>query len=83
MVAASVGGIQDQIVDGRDGLLVDDPEDEGAALARSPGCSLIRSWPTPGGRAHDRVLDDFLGDRHLEQYVDLFAGLVAVGRESS
>ena len=30
-----------------------------------------------GLAAHARVLDEFLGDRHLDQYVDLFAGLVA------
>jgi trehalose synthase len=30
-----------------------------------------------GSAAHARVLDEFLGDRHLEQYVALFSRLVA------
>ena len=41
------------------------------------------SLPDPGlaGRlgaaAHARVLAEYLGDRHLEQYVDLFSRLVS------
>jgi trehalose synthase len=30
-----------------------------------------------GSTAHLRVLEEFLGDRHLEQYVDLFSHLVS------
>ena len=74
MVASDVGGIQDQITDGRDGLLVDDPYDiEGFAGL------LVRVLADPelaerlGIAAHARVLAEFLGDRHLEQYVDLFS----------
>jgi trehalose synthase len=79
VVATRVGGIQDQIVDGRDGLLIDDPADE-AALARA----LARLLADPllaerlGAAAHQRVLEEFLGDRHLEQYAALFASLVDV-----
>ncbi len=77
VVASRLGGIQDQITDGRDGLLVEDPYDLdefAGVLRRAPrGC-----WP--GGRlgaaAHARVLAEFLGDRHLEQYVDLFSDMV-------
>ena len=32
-----------------------------------------------GAAAHRRVLDEFLGDRHLEQYGALFEGLAAAG----
>jgi trehalose synthase len=57
-------------------LLLDDPTDLGAFAAL-----LLRVLADEGeasrlGRAaHARVLDEFLGDRHLDQYVDL--GLVA------
>jgi trehalose synthase len=77
VVASRVGGIQDQIVDGRDGLLVDDPTD-----LDSFAQLLDRVLTDPGlaerlGRAaHARVLDDFVGDRHLRQYVALFEHLV-------
>ena len=77
VVASRVGGIQDQITDGRDGLLVDDPYDIGEFAA-----ALRRVVPDPGlaarlgEAAHERVLSDYLGDRHLEQYVDLFSRLV-------
>ena len=77
VVASRVGGIQDQITDGRDGMLVDDPHDIEAFAE-----VLQRVVPDPalatrlGTAAHDRVLSEYLGDRHLEQYVDLFSRLV-------
>ena len=33
-----------------------------------------------GAAAHARVLEEFLGDRHLGQYVDLFSQVVAESR---
>jgi trehalose synthase len=77
VVASRLGGIQDQIVDGRDGLLVSDPRDpdEFAGVLRRPltdGELAARL----GAAAHARVLEDYIGDRHLEQYVDLFSALV-------
>ena len=76
VVASAVGGIPDQIVDGRDGLLVDplDLPAVGKAVCRvleneSLGHEL-------GARAKERVRTDFLGDRHLTQYVDLFGQLL-------
>jgi trehalose synthase len=79
VVASRVGGIQDQIVHGRDGVLLDDPRDLGAfaeqlsGLLEDPG--LARRL---GTAAHTRVLDEYLGDRHLGQYVDFFARLVTL-----
>ena len=77
VVASAVGGIQDQIVDGRDGLLVGDPRDltEFAdAVARA--LDDRRLADALGAAARARVQDQFLGDRHLAQYVDLFATLL-------
>jgi trehalose synthase len=77
VLASRVGGIQDQIVDGESGVLLDDPTDlaafgrELAALvADEERCSRI------GAAAEERVRERFLGDRHLLQYVDLFEALI-------
>ncbi len=78
VVASKVGGIQDQITDGRDGLLVDDPydiEEYARLLVRVLADAELAA--RLGSVAHARVLDEFLGDRHLEQYVALFSRLVA------
>jgi trehalose synthase len=73
VVASAVGGIQDQIVDGENGLLVRDPADPDAF------CQAVHRLLTDepyarrlGEAAQERVRDQFLGDRHLGQYVDLF-----------
>ena len=76
VIASRVGGIQDQIVDERDGLLIADPSDLdalAAAMAR-----LLRDRELAdrlGAAARARVQDQYLGDRHLAQYVDLFERL--------
>jgi trehalose synthase len=77
VVASKVGGIQDQITDGRDGLLVEDPYDieEFARVLRRPLADDGMA-DRLGAAAHARVREEFLGDRHLEQYVDLFSRLV-------
>jgi trehalose synthase len=73
VVASAVGGIVDQIEDGVHGLLVDDPTDLrafGAAVE-----SLLRDRALAARlaeSAHLRIADEFLGDRHLEQYGRLF-----------
>lgn len=78
VLASAVGGILDQIVDGREGLLVPDPYDlPGFAqqlLLLLEDHTLAAAL---GERGHERVRDEFIGDRHLIQYVDLFAGLIA------
>jgi trehalose synthase len=77
VVASQVGGIQDQISDGRDGLLVADPYD-----LQEYAAQLVRVLADAelaerlGSAAHARVLNDYLGDRHLEQYAELFSRLV-------
>ena len=77
VVASRIGGIQDQIVHGESGLLLDDPEDlDGfAGLVRSvlEDDSLALRL---GSAARERVREHFLGDRHLIQYVDLFDRLI-------
>ncbi|GAA2039544.1 glycosyltransferase [Terrabacter terrae] len=82
VVASAVGGIVDQIEDDVSGVLLQDPADldRFAALAadlfRDPGRRA-----RIGAAAHERVTRQFLGDRHLIQYGELFAALVA-GSES-
>jgi trehalose synthase len=77
VVASAVGGIVDQIEDGTHGLLLEDPTDLrafGVAVE-----SLLRDRETAvrlAEDAHRRVLDEFLGDRHLERYARLFGELV-------
>ncbi len=73
-----VGGIQDQIVDGESGLLVDDPHDLeafGAAID-----SLLRDPELAarlGAAAHDRVRDRFLAVGRLAEYVALVTSLTS------
>jgi trehalose synthase len=78
VVASARGGIQDQIVDGESGVLLGDPEDLGAyaeavlaLLAESSRAEAI------GAAAHERVRTEFLGTRHLIQYLNLLEGLLA------
>jgi len=77
VVASRVGGIQDQIVDGVSGLLVDDPADLDAygdcvaTLLADPG---LRA--RVGAAARARVIDTFLATRHLEQWAVVVGGFV-------
>jgi trehalose synthase len=78
VIASALGGIQDQIVDGESGLLLPDPADLAAfvlTLRRPLEDSELAAQL--GARARARVLDRFLGDRHLIQYAELFAGFLA------
>jgi trehalose synthase len=73
IVASAVGGIQDQIVHREHGLLIDDPHDLaafGAAVERLLGDP--REAARLGANARARATEEFLGDRHLEQYGRLF-----------
>jgi trehalose synthase len=76
VVASAVGGIRDQIVHRESGVLLTDPTDlatfaqlVGDVLADEEYARLL------GTGARSRVLDRYLGDRHLTQYVDLFERL--------
>ena len=78
LVASRVGGIQDQIVDGESGLLVDDPHDL-AGFGRA-----IRSLLDDpelaarlGRAARRRVFERFLGIGRLTEYVELVASLTS------
>ncbi|HUO70335.1 MAG TPA: glycosyltransferase [Solirubrobacteraceae bacterium] len=76
VVASAVGGIRDQIRDGENGLLIDDPHDLrafGSAVERLLGDR--EEARRLGANARIRALNDFLGDRHLGQYCELFARL--------
>jgi trehalose synthase len=76
VVASRVGGIVDQITDGEHGLLIDDPHDLDAFGRAVRG--LLEDEPLAdrlAGAAYQRVHEEFLGDRHLERYADLFNAL--------
>jgi trehalose synthase len=77
VVASAVGGIQDQIVDGEHGVLLGDPADLRACAAAVDG--LLRSPERRaqlGRNAKERVAQEFLGDRHLIQWTELFDRLI-------
>jgi trehalose synthase len=77
VVASRVGGIQDQIEHGRNGLLVDDPHDVAAfaaavrELIHDPACA-----ERIGEAAHTHVQREFLSPRILRQYAELACDLV-------
>jgi trehalose synthase len=77
VVGTRVGGIADQIDDGVEGLLVDDPHDLAAfgnAIDRLLGDAGLRA--SMGERAHERAKRDFLADRHLEHFAAVMDGVV-------
>jgi len=78
VVASRVGGIQDQIVHGESGLLVDDPTDIDA-FARS--VALLLEQPELGERlgvaGRRRVCDHFLPLHHFEHEAGLLERLLA------
>ena len=76
VVASRIGGMADQITDHEQGLLVEDPTDLesfGDALRLLLGDRRLAS--ALGEAAHQRVLTEYLEDRHLERYAGLFATL--------
>ncbi len=77
VVASAVGGIVDQIDDGKEGFLLKDPSDlEGfaAILARLLRQPELRE--KMGHAAKERVREQFLGIRHLLDYAGLLERLV-------
>lgn len=87
VVASRIGGIQDQIVDGVSGLLLDDPRDLEAFGAAITSLLLNSAQAEAiGGRAHERVRDEFTSPRSLLDYMALIAkilGARAGGRVDS
>ena len=77
VVATKRGGIQDQIVHGESGILLDDPLDL-EAMGRSVGRLLDDPEYARGlgTTARQRVEDRFLGTRSLIQYEQLLAQLL-------
>jgi trehalose synthase len=79
VVASAVGGITDQVVHGEHGLLVEDPTD---LRAFADAIDLLLGDPCCaeelGRSARSRVIDRFLGDRHLAQYANLLERLASV-----
>ena len=76
VVASRVGGIQEQIVEGETGLLVEPRDLAGFADAVT---ELLADQPRAramGERAREEVRELFLGPRHLRQYVELIERLL-------
>jgi trehalose synthase len=77
VIASRSGGIQDQIVDGVTGVLIDDPTDLDSFGA---ACDRLLSDPiraeTMGTAAHEWVVGHFLHSRHLVQYGQILEGLL-------
>ena len=76
VVASRIGGIQDQIIDGVSGILLDRP----AALGAYGGAvrGLLENPERAraiGQEAQQRVRDEFLAVRSLIQYLDLIVRL--------
>ncbi len=81
VVSSAVGGILDQIQDGGTGLLIADPHDLDAFASAVERVledeTLARRL---GEAAHLRVRDQYLGDRHLGQYAQLFEAVLSRAR---
>lgn len=79
VIGSAVGGIGEQIVDGRTGFLLADPadlRDFGERLLTLLGDPLLARRMGRAGRR--RVVREFLGPRHLTQYLLLFQRLSAL-----
>ncbi|HET7485548.1 MAG TPA: glycosyltransferase [Solirubrobacterales bacterium] len=77
VVASRVGGIQDQIVDGESGVLIDDPHDlEAFATAFRDLIADPDRARRLGEGARARVRNRFLAVGRLREYVELVASLV-------
>ena len=78
VLASRVGGIQDQIVDGVSGSLLEDPADlDSFAMLLGTLLADESAAQGLGDQARERVRDQYLGDRHLIQYVELFHELIS------
>jgi trehalose synthase len=81
IVASGLGGIRDQIVDGKSGRLLARPSDLPAFAAVLDELLFDPALRSElGANARQRVEDDFLGTRHLIQYLELLATLLRSSR---
>ena len=76
VVASRVGGIQDQIVDGDSGVLVEPRDLDGFGSAVRALLHDPEHAHRMGANAMERVRHEFLGVRHLEDYVDIFERVI-------
>ena len=78
VIGTAVGGIQDQLIDGETGVLLEDPRD-----VEAYGAAVRALLDDPerakrmGEAAQERVRDQFLGARSLLDYLDLVSRLLA------
>jgi trehalose synthase len=77
VVAARVGGIQDQIEDGSTGCLVDPRDLAGFGAQISELLADPHAAERIGEAAQIRVRDHFLAARHLAQYVELLGRVLS------
>jgi trehalose synthase len=80
VVAAAVGGIQDQIEDGRTGFLVGTEDLEAFGRRVSALLADPHEAERIGEAAQRRVRDLFLGPRHLGQYLELLERVFSAPR---
>ena len=80
MIASRIGGIQDQVEDGVQGILLDDPTDlDSLAQAMRTLLEDPQKRARMGGAARERATKEFLGAGHLLKYADIFERLVKTG----
>jgi trehalose synthase len=78
LVASRVGGIQDQVVDGETGILIDDPRDLRAFAVAIEELAGDRDRRAEMGReGRERVRDNYLAIDRLREYVDLVTALIS------
>lgn len=80
VIASAAGGISYQVIDGASGLLLRDPFDLegcGAAIRRLLDDPSYAELLGKAGR--DRVFEQFLPDRHLDQWGDLLRSIYTGG----
>lgn len=81
VVASAAGGIADQIVDGRHGVLLKDPADLAGLAGHLRRLLADREWARRlGRRGHERVRTRFLDDSQLCDTARLCAALVGSDR---
>jgi trehalose synthase len=78
VVASRIGGIQDQIVDGETGILLDHPRDLAAYGAAVTGLLRDREGAERmGANARERVRERFISSRSLLDYLEMISRLLA------